>query len=501
MNIILWNCRGALNLDFKRRVMEILVNHFPVMLIITETRVGGVRAAKIIEELPFDGFFATDTIGYAGGLWLLWKKEEVEVFVLSATEQEIHATVKVCHLNLTWLISPIYASPRVNERRILWANLMQVAKLHNLPWLLLGDFNEVLCGEDKFGGRGVNLKRALDFKECLDSCNLIDLRFSGPKFTWSNSRQVPDLILERIDRCFANPNWRLLFPEASVTHLSRVFSDHCPVLLELSRPPPTDQNRPFRFQIMWIHHPEFPNIVKEAWELEANLNVAIKKFTESANHWNRSVFGNLFTRKRRVLARLYGVQKALAIGPSQFLVRLEKELAEEYLIIMQQEEEYWALKSRLNWAIYGNRNTSFFHVSTLVPCSSIWTAIKVGFPVFEKGICWNVGSNSNLKFWEDKWVKGYTVRELIEGPLNQHEAELSISDMFHLGSWCWDKISFDLLAVIREQIRAIPMQLFGDKEDTLAWKYSKDGLPFCFEVLEYASNHAGLYKFYAIGSA
>nr|POE76957.1 hypothetical protein CFP56_34235 [Quercus suber] len=64
------------------------------MLIITETRVGGVRGAKIIEELPFDGFFATETVGYASGLWLLWKKEEVEVFVLSATEQEIHATVK-----------------------------------------------------------------------------------------------------------------------------------------------------------------------------------------------------------------------------------------------------------------------------------------------------------------------------------------------------------------------------------------------------------------------
>ncbi|XP_023886422.1 uncharacterized protein LOC111998565 [Quercus suber] len=95
INIILWNCRGALNPDFKRRVMEILVNHFPAMLIITETRVGDVRAAKIIEELPFDGFFVTDTVGYAGGLWLLWKKEEVEVFVLSATEQEIHATVKV----------------------------------------------------------------------------------------------------------------------------------------------------------------------------------------------------------------------------------------------------------------------------------------------------------------------------------------------------------------------------------------------------------------------
>ena len=71
MNIIMWNCRGSLNPDFKRRVMEIMVNHFPSILILTETRVGGVRAAKIIEELPFDGFFVTETVGYAGGLWLL----------------------------------------------------------------------------------------------------------------------------------------------------------------------------------------------------------------------------------------------------------------------------------------------------------------------------------------------------------------------------------------------------------------------------------------------
>ena len=51
--------------------MEIMVNHFPSILILTETRVGGVRAAKIIEELPFDGLFVTETVGYAGGLWLL----------------------------------------------------------------------------------------------------------------------------------------------------------------------------------------------------------------------------------------------------------------------------------------------------------------------------------------------------------------------------------------------------------------------------------------------
>lgn len=90
--------------------------------------------------------------------------------MLSFTGQEIHATMKVCFNNLCWLLSFIYASPRIVERKILCSNLSQVAQLHNLLWLLLGDFNKVLSGKDKFGGKSINLNRALDFN--LDSCNL-----------------------------------------------------------------------------------------------------------------------------------------------------------------------------------------------------------------------------------------------------------------------------------------------------------------------------------------
>ena len=75
MNILMWNCSGALNPNFKRRVLEMAVNHRPGIMVITETRVGGSRAKKIIEGLPFDGFITTETIGYAGGLWILWKRE------------------------------------------------------------------------------------------------------------------------------------------------------------------------------------------------------------------------------------------------------------------------------------------------------------------------------------------------------------------------------------------------------------------------------------------
>ena len=91
--------------------------------------------------------------------------------------------MKVCNLNTSWLISSIYARPRLVERKILLSNLSKVAELHSLPWLVLGDFNEILSGEDKFGGRRLNLNRAIEFKDCIDSCNLLDLGFSGPKFT------------------------------------------------------------------------------------------------------------------------------------------------------------------------------------------------------------------------------------------------------------------------------------------------------------------------------
>ncbi|XP_075659351.1 uncharacterized protein LOC142629285 isoform X1 [Castanea sativa] len=48
-------------------------------------------AGEILRTLPYDGIHTTDSIGYAGGIWLLWRRD---MDVLTATEQEIHAIVK-----------------------------------------------------------------------------------------------------------------------------------------------------------------------------------------------------------------------------------------------------------------------------------------------------------------------------------------------------------------------------------------------------------------------
>jgi len=140
--------------------------------------------------LPFDGAFHTDTIGRKGGLWLLWDSDRVEVSHLASLEQEIHSTIKVRASNFSWMLSAVYASPRSAERHVLWSNLSNVADLHNMPWVIAGDFNEPLNDVDKFGGRVISVNRSLLFKECLDKCNMVDLGFSSPRFTWTNRREV-----------------------------------------------------------------------------------------------------------------------------------------------------------------------------------------------------------------------------------------------------------------------------------------------------------------------
>lgn len=81
---------------------------------------------------------------------------------------------------------------------------------------------------------------------------------------------------------------------------------------------------------MWLSHPSFPDLVENAWgEGRNRLIASLTSFQEKAKMWNKEVFGNLFFRKRRVVARLFGIHKKLVVYPSFFLGRLEKELREE----------------------------------------------------------------------------------------------------------------------------------------------------------------------------
>ena len=65
---------------------ELINTHSPSIVIVIETGVGGERTKEITNRLPFDGALHTDTVGYSGGIWVLWNSDEVEVTQLAKTE-------------------------------------------------------------------------------------------------------------------------------------------------------------------------------------------------------------------------------------------------------------------------------------------------------------------------------------------------------------------------------------------------------------------------------
>ena len=117
---------------------------------------------------------------------------------------------------------------------------------------------------------------------------------------------------------------------------------------------------------MWISHPSFPRVVRDAEENPSSMLHVVTKFTDKAKNWNRNVFGNLFHRKNQILARLKGVQIGLSNRPNKFLVHIETELRAKLAKVSALEEVYWAMKSHITWLVKGDKNTTFYHTFTLV---------------------------------------------------------------------------------------------------------------------------------------
>lgn len=95
----------------------------------------------------------------------------------------------------TKVIVSLYASPYYNNRQLLWKNLMYLCDHYKGPWIIGGDFNEILHSIEKFGGRSINNSRSNQFTDCINYCNLVDLGFKDSKYTWTNKRRYAFHIL------------------------------------------------------------------------------------------------------------------------------------------------------------------------------------------------------------------------------------------------------------------------------------------------------------------
>ena len=161
--------------------------------------------------------------GQSGGLALLWKPD-TKVHVKKISRWFINAHVFCETTGICWRLTGFYGHPETSKREETWTLLESLGQTNHLPWLCIGDLNEITNQSEKAGGCLRPTRQMDRFRTAIHHCNFIDLGYVGSPFTWSRNHPVEGRIHIRLDRALANMTWKALFPNAIVHHVSMLSS-------------------------------------------------------------------------------------------------------------------------------------------------------------------------------------------------------------------------------------------------------------------------------------
>ncbi|XP_075086347.1 uncharacterized protein LOC142169050 [Nicotiana tabacum] len=169
--------------------------------------------------------------------------------------------------NCDLFLTAVYAKCTENERRELWSSLEEIHTHINGPWCIGGDFNVILDPEENKGGNPHRMRISFEFSSCMDNCEVVDLGFVGPRFTWCNNWRARKRIWKRLNRVFVNDLWTQPFQNNMVKHLARTGLDHKPLLIKCQKEPQAGVKY-FKFLNFWDEQPSFMNLVEEGWSTQ-----------------------------------------------------------------------------------------------------------------------------------------------------------------------------------------------------------------------------------------
>ncbi|XP_016457905.2 uncharacterized protein LOC107781683 [Nicotiana tabacum] len=266
MDAIIWNVRSVNTMQAFERLITMHREHYFEFIGIFEP----MQQSHKIERYRARIGLAQAVVNVSNKIWA-FIDEIFEVTILYNMTQQLTLRLMHSETHVELILTLVYAKCDHTERIELWDTLYAMTSDMTVPWLVGGDFNVIWDEEEKYGGLLVSLIEVDDFRHCINTCNLTDLGFKGNIFTWWNGRSEEDCIFKRLDRCFGNNELQQTFPGLEITHLSKIGSDHCLMLLKCDiETPPIKKS--FRFLNFWTKHKDFKDVVKENWNADFSAN-------------------------------------------------------------------------------------------------------------------------------------------------------------------------------------------------------------------------------------
>ncbi|VVA39579.1 PREDICTED: reverse mRNAase [Prunus dulcis] len=271
-----------------------------------------------------------DSIGKSGGLCLLWK-EEFSLHIRSSSLNHIDAFIGGIGDKEHWRFTGFYGFPAPEDKFRSWQLLHLLAAESTLPWLVVGDFNEIMSSHEKEGGAVRPVRQMMAFREAAADCNLQNLSRSS-----------------------------------KVQHLAPSKSDHLPVLVSLAtkQDTPRGHKPPFRFESSWVKHEDCDGVVHKAWDIHVvgtpmfQVVEKIKNTRLMLLQWQREQLGGTKREISKIRTQLDDLMRQpLTIDT----ITIRNLLVNKLKALLEKDEALWRQRSRVAWLKEGDRNSKFFH--------------------------------------------------------------------------------------------------------------------------------------------
>ena len=122
-------------------------------------------------------------MGLSGGLALFWKSD-IKIEVHKSSLSHIDAVVEGGDRFGPWHLTGFYGDLDTSLRINSWNLIKELSIVSQLPWMVVGDFNEITCSMEKEGGALRPNHQMAWFNNAINFCGLREVVFVGPKFTW-----------------------------------------------------------------------------------------------------------------------------------------------------------------------------------------------------------------------------------------------------------------------------------------------------------------------------
>ena len=151
------------------------------------------------DTLGYDKVFTVEPLGLSGG-WAVFWKGCYKVEVLFSDKRIIDLRIELG--SLLFYLSCVYGDPVREMRQLVWDKLISIGLTRDSPWLLIGDFNELMNNNEKLGGALRNDSTFWDFRNMAENCKTKEVRSSGNQLSWTGWRDWV-WVLCRLDRSFS----------------------------------------------------------------------------------------------------------------------------------------------------------------------------------------------------------------------------------------------------------------------------------------------------------